>query len=350
MKRTLFASAVAVAMLWITVSFAQNPLTEQFTTLSEQIIQQAERPFDKLEELKTLFTSCAEKHSSPEVKAACAEWLASSYPKIKEATPQQIYVELWSGDVEVKFIKSENEPAYWAGENIDIYQVDIPKYNFSYQFYLVKATAKKPLSERKRSQHGNIVIPDPQYWHTEASTIFPSEVIAVYATPQLSGDSSLQEVGREYKKVYQDAFQFTDWGNYYQGYRKGLDTLPTSKKFASFPKTIQNILNERFSYLMYDGDLPKFLNKDTKFSPFTWDISLLYGRHKAGTLQYCEPQGEDIASAWKPKWWCKQLLKEKYNNKYPLRLYVVWNKNTPQYIWAVSDNRVDLPGGQFIVK
>jgi hypothetical protein len=112
MKKLIFTSVIAMATFGNMISLAQNPLAEQFTTLSEQIIQQAERPFDKLEELKALFTSCAEKNSLSEVKAACAEWLASSYPKIKDATPQQIYVELGSGDVEVKFIKSENEPDY----------------------------------------------------------------------------------------------------------------------------------------------------------------------------------------------------------------------------------------------
>lgn len=61
MKRTLFASAIVMAMLGSTISFAQSPLAEKFASLSEQIIEQSERPFDKLEELKALFTSCAEK-------------------------------------------------------------------------------------------------------------------------------------------------------------------------------------------------------------------------------------------------------------------------------------------------
>lgn len=113
MKKLIVASVIAMATFGNMISLAQNPLAEQFTTLSEQIIQQAERPFDKLEELKALFTSCAEKNSLSEVKAACAEWLASSYPKIKDVTPQQIYVELGSGDVEVKKIgeKAFNPPA-----------------------------------------------------------------------------------------------------------------------------------------------------------------------------------------------------------------------------------------------
>lgn len=112
MKRNVFVSAIVLAMIGSTISFAQSPLAEQFTTLSEQVISQSARPFDKLEELQALFKSCAEKHSSPQVKAACADWLARSYQKIKEATPQQIYVTLSSGEVEVKFIKSKQEPAY----------------------------------------------------------------------------------------------------------------------------------------------------------------------------------------------------------------------------------------------
>ncbi len=112
MKKTLFASAIVMAMLGGTISFAQSPLAEKFASLSEQIIEQSERPFDKLEELKALFTSCAEKNSSSEVKSACAEWLSGSYQRMKEATPQQIYVELGSGEVEVKFIRSKQEPAY----------------------------------------------------------------------------------------------------------------------------------------------------------------------------------------------------------------------------------------------
>lgn len=133
MKKTLFASAIVMAMLGGTISFAQSPLAEKFASLSEQIIEQTERPFDKLEELKALFTSCAEKNSSSEVKAACAEWLSSSYPKIKVATPQQIYVELGSGDVEVKKI---GEKRHYDGEGIngtvystgDLYEIRIPTY------------------------------------------------------------------------------------------------------------------------------------------------------------------------------------------------------------------------------
>lgn len=113
MKKLIFTSVITMAMLGNTVSLAESPLVEKFTSLSEQIIEQSARPFDKLEELKALFTSCTEKNSSSEVKAACAEWLTSSYPKIKDATPQQIYVELGSGDVEVKKIggKAFNPPA-----------------------------------------------------------------------------------------------------------------------------------------------------------------------------------------------------------------------------------------------
>lgn len=118
-------------------------MVEQFTSLSEQIIEQAERPFDKLEELKKLFTTYAEKNTSLEVKAACTEWLTSSYPKLKEATPQQIYVELWTGDVEVKKI---GEKRHYDGEGIngtvystgDLYEIKISKYWFRFQFPLIK--------------------------------------------------------------------------------------------------------------------------------------------------------------------------------------------------------------------
>lgn len=113
MKRFLLLGPISMAILGTTISFAQSLLAEQFTTLSEQIIEQSERPFDKLEELKVLFTSCAENYTNLEIKTACKTWLNESYPRMKESTPQQIYVELGTGDVEIKKVgeKTFNPPA-----------------------------------------------------------------------------------------------------------------------------------------------------------------------------------------------------------------------------------------------
>ena len=180
--------------------------------------------------------------------------------------------------------------------------------------------------------------------------ILNSEVIAVYATPQLSGDSSLQEVGREYKKVYEDAFQFKDWGNYYQGYLKNFNSLPDSEEFASFPKTTQDLINKRITYLVHDGELPKFLDEDNQNQNFfTWNVDALYGWYRRNQDHYCSFREAHKEFGRKPKPWCRKLLKKKYKLS-GARLYVVWNKNNPKYIWVTSDNSISTRGSQFIVK
>lgn len=127
-------------------------------------------------------------------------------------------------------------------------------------------------------------------------------MIAIYATPQLSGDSSLQEVGKAYKKVYEDAFQFTDWGNYYQGYLKNFDSLPDSEEFASFPKTTQDLINKRMNYLVHEGELPKFLDEDNQNQNFfTGNVDALYGWYRRNQDQYCSFREAHKAFGRKPK-------------------------------------------------
>ena len=321
MKRTLFASAVAVAMLWITVSFAQSPLTEQFTTLSEQIIEQSARPFDKLEELKALFTSCAEKHNSPEVKAACAEWLASSYPKIKAATPQQIYVELGSDDVEVKKI---GEKRHYDGEGIngtvystgDLYEIRIPKYWFRLQFPLMKGQApQKALNEWQWAQSGMITI--PSYWlgtkHSLAHVI--DEQFALFNFPYFQNKSSLVEVGKVYRKLYEDIFCLKDW--------KGLE----EKKRPHWKEKA----NRFTEYIIGEWALPLLEKRELWGSWFYGASAGLYFYYGSWVQ---EQYKESLAQGRVPKnaKTCKILQEQKRgNNKWYVNLF--WNKYTPKYFW-----------------
>lgn len=327
MKRTLFASAIAVAMLWITVSFAQNPLTEQFTTLSEQIIQQAERPFDKLEELKALFTSCAEKNSSSEVKAACAEWLASSYPKIKDATPQQIYVELGSGDVKVKKIgeKAFNPPAWWfIGKPKGIrYEVSIPKYHFVLQFPLVDEgnilKQEKALKEWEWSHSGVIVIPDP-WLAVEKWTTDPIEKYIIFSNPQLTGEMTEMTAGKIYKKVYENIYLLNSLKAYEEAF---------SKVFLQeeFPQTLEQKENYRkyLDFILKEKALPKLSGTNNLYgreNPLPINrYSLDYERlHKKYAMKYGRhPKFTNISQRQKEKWG-----QENYE------AHIFWNKKTPE--------------------
>lgn len=95
-------------------------------------------------------------------------------------------------------------------------------------------------------------------------------------------------MGKEYKKVYQDVFQFNNWELYYEGFLRNFDSIPGSKNFASFSKEAQKLVNERFDYLMHGGDLPKFFNQDNQHTPFTGNMDALYGWHMANSTEYCE--------------------------------------------------------------
>ena len=112
---------------------------------------------------------------------------------MKEATPQQIYVELGSGDVEVKKIGEITLPvkAMVVGEQQQTfmqYEVNIPKYHFTYQFML-DLGAEEVLKSWRRSQSGSIAIPDS--W---SKKLYPKTMFRLYSTSSLNSKSSLEEV------------------------------------------------------------------------------------------------------------------------------------------------------------
>lgn len=324
MKRTFFTSAIAVAMLWITVSFAQSPLAEQFTTLSEQIIEQSARPFDKLEELKALFTSCAEKHSSPEVKAACAEWLARSYQKMKEATPQQIYVELGSGDVEVKKIGEITLPvkAMVVGEQQQTfmqYEVNIPKYHFTYQFML-DLGAEEVLKSWRRSQSGSIAIPDS--W---SKKLYPKTMFRLYSTSSLNSKSSLEEVWKLYKQVFKHVYALKNPKAMY------------NELFEKWNK--DELATQEYLFFLKDNQpLPPLITTLPEWTAFSGAIENLYGFMKWPSY-FC--MVANLMRVGKEFVWpCDE--KEKTTNPYWWGFWadeggLFWNRNTPQYVWSYGN-------------
>ncbi|MDO4714377.1 MAG: hypothetical protein Q4B28_07215 [bacterium] len=140
MKKTLILLIFGVLPLSVGVSFAASDLSRQLSALTEQILAESEHPFTQLEELKKLFSHCAEEHTDPILKTACQSWLDKSYPAIKEHTPQQVFIELGTDDIEVKKIGETS--VFFAGANepeiADHYQLTIPKYQLKLTFPLQK--------------------------------------------------------------------------------------------------------------------------------------------------------------------------------------------------------------------
>lgn len=324
MKRTLVASAIAIAMLGTPISFAQSPLGEQFATLSEQIIAQSARPFNKLEELKAVFTSCAEKHSSSEVKAACADWLAGSYQRMKEATPQQIYVELGSGEVEVKKIGEITLPvkAMVVGEQEQTfmqYEVNIPKYHFTYQFML-NLGEDEALQSWQRSQSGSIVIPRSWIKTLQAKTLF-----RLYSTPTLHSKSSLEEVWKLYKQVFKQVYALKNpkamYNELFEKWNKG-----------------EHAIQEYLFFLKDNQTLPPLITTFPQWTAFSGAIENLYGFMK-GPSYFC--MGANVMGVGKEFVWpCDK--KEKTKNPYWWDFWddeggLFRNRNTPQYLWAYAN-------------
>lgn len=203
-----------IAWIGFPSTFAASPLTEWFTDLSQQILDQSITPSQKLEELKSIFTSCANKHEKAEIKSACKEWLAESYEKIKEATPQQIYVEIGSEDVEVKKIwEVELLVKTQLGEQLQKfmqYEVYIPKYKFIYQFVLNLGEEKK-LKDWSWSESGSIAIP-----YSWIKKLQPKTLFRLYGTPTLHSKSSLVEIWKMYKKVFKEVYALKDIEAFYK--------------------------------------------------------------------------------------------------------------------------------------
>lgn len=72
-------------------------------------------------------------------------------------------------------------------------------------------TSQKALNEWKRSQSGMIAI--PSYWlgtkHNLANII--DEQFALFSFPYFQRETSLVEVGKVYRKLYEDIFCLKDW-------------------------------------------------------------------------------------------------------------------------------------------
>lgn len=331
MKRTLFATAIAIAMLGSSISFAQSPLAEQFTTLSEQIIEQSARPFDKLEELQTLFKSCAEKNT--EIWSACAEWLSNSYHHLKERAekPYQIYVELWSGDVQIRKI---GEKKYFDGYSRDgqssylswdLYEVRIPKYWFILQIPIRKGeSSAKRLKQWTWNKSGMIVVPfvniDKDFWIAEQ--------FALFSTPQLTGWTSLVEVSEQYRKVFEEVFFMKDLKNFIKW-----DRDQTRKSEGVLTYTQEEFGTRIFHDSILEWGLPsfKFNDSEEEFYGLWWFRWL---------DSFCENQKHHHSNALK-NWRkvnpdCYSRQKEKRGSDYLWTQInwgggtVFWNKNTPK--------------------
>jgi hypothetical protein len=92
---------IGIFSLSISANKTEN-LTEKFTTLSREIVNQNLYVPETLENLKKMFTSCAESAEKAEVKTACQERLAN-YQKLRsEFLPTKLEVSLSTGDVQLK--------------------------------------------------------------------------------------------------------------------------------------------------------------------------------------------------------------------------------------------------------
>ena len=94
-------TSIGIFSLSISADKTEN-LTEKFTTLSREIVNQNLYVPETLENLKKMFTSCAESAEKAEVKTACQERL-HNYPKLRsEFLPTKLEVSLSTGDVQLK--------------------------------------------------------------------------------------------------------------------------------------------------------------------------------------------------------------------------------------------------------
>ena len=94
-------TSIGIFSLSISADKTEN-LTEKFTTLSREIVNQNLYVPETLENLKKMFTSCAESAEKAEVKTACQERL-HNYSKLRsEFLPTKLEVSLSTGDVQLK--------------------------------------------------------------------------------------------------------------------------------------------------------------------------------------------------------------------------------------------------------
>ena len=226
---TIALTGIGIFSLSIPANKTEN-LTEKFTTLSREIVNQNLYVPETLENLKKMFTSCAESAEKAEVKTACQERLAN-YPKLRsEFLPTKLEVALNTGDVQLKKLGEvvfDMWPCWWiwittCTETGDEYEVNIPKYDFTFRFPLEKDKHnEKALKERNWVQSGNIAIPSESLWRYSQDPWLKDKhlvgnLIGFYSIPEFTGDAILTKVGEEYRKVYQEVYRLRDWKRFYQ--------------------------------------------------------------------------------------------------------------------------------------
>lgn len=333
MKKQLITSLLIVAVLTTSFAFANMPLTEHFTNLSKQIINQSDRPSDKLEELKKIFVSCAEKHKDKAIQSVCQIWLKESYPKIKEATSQQVYIELGSGDVEVKKVGKKR---LYKWDNDDdkqgiLYQVDIPKYHFSYQFILWEGDEEeKKLLSWNWTASWNLVIPNiwKDSWYASFFTL--------YAIPKQEAELSLNDIGEQYHKVYKKVFWIKNSKETYSNlfkYQK-LNDFIFANEFLSFLNTDYTALNyESWNFGKHDG--------------FDWKYTDFYGIVREKKINFfCENKQkagiENLIQCPETLrlFWLQLPTNSNFrvfiNKKYPNNIWVWGEKETKFAPWTIK--------------
>ena len=327
---TIALTSIGIFSLSISADKTEN-LTEKFTTLSREIVNQNLYVPETLENLKKMFTSCAESAEKAEVKLACQERLAN-YPKLRsEFLPTKLEVSLNTGDVQLKKLGEvvfDMWPCWWiwvttCTETGDEYEVNIPKYDFTFRFPLEKDKHnEQALKERNWVQSGNIAIPDKRLWNSNTTAI--GNLIAFYYVPTLTSGSSLVEVWNEYRKVYQEVYRLRDWKRFYQ---------IQEERFSKLNRNINTNDSDVYKdFIVKEMEIPILTDlKSFKFSKQT--SGGVYGIEALQLCHYWEKNWKELRDEKLipvlPNCREEQNKKRKNSNKSAL---IYWYKYNPQRI------------------
>lgn len=264
MKKTLIILIVGVCSLCMGVSFADSDLSKELSALTEQILAKSARPFTKLEELKKLFSHCAEHHTDPALKIACQSWLDKSYPTFKISPIRQVEIRLAETDMfHIKKLSYKDFATAAGSPNLVEkgfrYELQLPEYKAKIQFPIQsRAITIKDLSQWDWIQSGTLVIP-PYNRDGSKSRSFFFEKFALLTSEMLTPKSSLSDVSRAYQQAYEYVFQLDDWKNYEVLRRKAYDESNSKRLSSEQIKDWDQLLD----YLLKGSNLPLLSNEQS---------------------------------------------------------------------------------------
>lgn len=358
---TIALTSIGIFSLSISADKTEN-LTEKFTTLSREIVNQNLYVPETLENLKKMFTSCAESAEKAEVKTACQERL-HNYSKLRsEFLPTKLEVSLSTGDVQLKKLGEvvfDMWPCWWiwvttCTETGDEYEVNIPKYDFTFRFPLEKDKHnEQALKERNWVQSGNIAIPSEALWrHSQNPWLkdkhLVSNLIGFYSIPEFTGDAILTKVGEEYRKVYQEVYRLRDWRNFMKILVKNREEMIRNKLTGDELRNWE----EETKYVISGGNLPlmTYYGGQSYFN-VEWTAPIYWIHQSVDICRFDAENAyhnDDIVDAWwvplpnckreqELKWWSYQpyiyyplIFRE---TKHPQVIKVRINYGTPPANW-----------------